>query len=177
MKKFKLSAILASVLSLGMVCNSSAFASSSEEKIQSGSAFDSKVQSRSEEEIETRAKIGKKSLRKKTISKKIKQNEKLKVMLDERLNYFYQLSLYWTPELMKSYNDRGWLTLQRDADSLIEKILKKEDNSPLHIMKILRNFSKFKELKEEYDTMRDIVYIYEAIINNIQVLNYYSEEI
>ena len=166
MKKFKLSAILASVLSLGMVCNSSAFASSSEEKIQSGSAFDSKVQSRSEEEIETRAKIGKKSLGKKTISEKIKQNENLKVTLDERLYDFYQLSLYWTPELMKSYNDRGWLTLQRDADSLIEKILKK-DSSPLQIMKILRNFSRFKGLKEEYGTMRDIVCICEIIINNI----------
>ena len=99
--------------------------------------------------------------------------EKLKVMLDQKLEEFYQLSIYWPKELRESYDRLGWKKAQIDVDSFIERILK-SDSDLLKILKHLRNFSESQELSEEYGIMKNIVYICCRLIDNVKVIDYYS---
>ena len=162
MKKFKLSAILASVLSLGIICSGSVFASSSEEEI--------KIKSESRENF---------------VSELIGRNKVLKSKLDRRLSELYDLSLDWPKKTMRFFRRNGFLKLQIDTDSFIERFInenedeyeyenKKEKIKFSDNIAAVKNLSEYLELDDEYRVMNDIESICKEIKENTETINLYS---
>ena len=162
MKKFKLSAILASVLSLGIICSGSVFASSSEEEI--------KIKSESRENF---------------VSELIGRNKVLKSKLDRRLGGLYDLSLKWPKKTMRFFRRNGFLKLQIDTDSFIERFINEnedeyEDENKKEKIKFsdniaaVKNLSEYLELNDEYRVMSDIESICKEIKENTETINLYS---
>lgn len=160
MKGLKLNAVVASMLSLGIIC--------------SGSVFASGVQPKGE--IEVASKVKKKPLRKKAIDKRRNQNKKLKIMLDQKLGEFYQLSIGWPDNLKELYNGIGWKKAQIDVDCFVEKILE-NDSDLLKIIKRMRDFSEDQGLSEECGIMKNVVYICCRLKENFEKISNYSAEV
>lgn len=171
MKKFKLNAVLALVLSLGLASSGSVFASRAEVKRPSRAKKyvvvirrqNATVSDVKPEELlkapklvrhETCRGIG---LFVDPISKKL---------MSQRLQNLRIISMDWTPIIKETFNAKKWEEFPLDTDRLIEKLYENKAG----VLNSLRNFlfcSYERGMKDEFIIFSDLINICENIYNQL----------
>lgn len=123
---FKLNSIIASVLSLGIICSGSVFASGAVQK-------DSEKPPVVTEE----------------------RTKQLTNRLNSQLNKFYQLSSGWNKNLMKEFKEVGFMITQADAQTFIGQI-RNDRVKVFGTLEKIKNLLSRKNLRNELVIIKDI---------------------
>ena len=127
MKGLKLNTVVASILSLGIIC--------------SGSVFASKIEGT--------------NLEKPSITRE-ETMMRLKARLDMQLKNLYKYSSEWNRNLMNEFRKIGFMKTQVDAQSLVDQITK-DSTKLLGTLEKIRSLLSKKKLKNELSIVKDIV--------------------
>lgn len=123
---FKLNSIIASVLSLGIICSGSVFASGAVQK-------DSEKPPVVTEE----------------------RTKQLTNRLNSQLNKFYQFSSGWNKNLMKEFKEVGFMITQADAQTFIGQI-RNDRVKVFGTLEKIKNLLSRKNLRNELVIIKDI---------------------
>ena len=123
---FKLNSIIASVLSLGIICSGSVFASGAVQK-------DSEKPPVVTEE----------------------RTKQLTNRLNSQLNKFYQFSSGWNKNLMKEFKEVGFMITQADAQTFIGQI-RNDKVKVFGTLEKIKNLLSRKNLRNELVIIKDI---------------------